>query len=159
MKCSSSLSWSSPLSPNLLRELPFQPITLVPCAWVAGSNWDKMRTGGLHQFPTPLLNFFTFSQVTQEARLAVKWPCRLSCAGYYKHANISRGGSRKIQKGVAGTLASYINWEFYQNDTKFQRKKEWSRLPRTHSPPLNPPFTISRHWIELRNKLFYTVVY
>ena len=70
----------------------------------AGAVMRQNGRGGLHQFPTPLLNLFSFSQVTQEARLAVKWPCRLSCAGYCKHANISRGGSRKFRKGWPGHL-------------------------------------------------------
>ena len=47
------------------------------------------------------------------------WDCRLP----------SGKRIQEIQKGVARTLASYINWEFYKNVTKFQRKKEWSRLP------------------------------
>ena len=47
------------------------------------------------------------------------WDCRLP----------SGKRIQEIQKGVAWTLASYINWEFYKNVTKFQRKKEWSRLP------------------------------
>ena len=72
--------------------------------WPAEKLMRQNVRGGLHQFPTPLLNLFSFSQVTQEARLAVKWPCRLSCAGYCKHANISMSGSRKFRKGWPGHL-------------------------------------------------------
>ena len=54
------------------------------------------------------------------------WDCRLP----------SGKRIQEVQKGVAGTLASYINWEFYKNVTKFQRKMEWSRLPRP-PPPLH----------------------
>ena len=62
---------------------------------------------------------------------------------------------QKIQKGVAGTLASYINWEFYKNDTKFQRKKERSRLPRPHSPA--PKFAFDNY--ETLKSLKYLSIY
>ena len=68
------------------------------------------------------------------------WDCRLP----------SGKRIQEIQKGVAWTLASYINWEFYKNVTKFQRKKVWARVPRSPPPPppLNPPLTIRRHWMQ-----------
>ena len=49
------------------------------------------------------------------------------------------GADQKIRKGVAGTLAQLCRyflffWEFYKNNTKFQRKKGgWAPL----GPPLN----------------------
>ena len=62
-------------------------------------------TGGLHQFPSSLLNkVFSWSislkRETQEARLlsgVVNFPSHVI-------AHISRGGSRKVRKGWPGQL-------------------------------------------------------
>ena len=66
------------------------------------------------------------------------WDCRLP----------SGKRIQKIQKGVAGTLSSYINWEFYKKWYKISKKKGVVAASSSPLPPLNPPLTIRRHWIQ-----------